>query len=59
MWLDAIEHVRPVPTISTWPEIEDVVDGLLENGVYLGQPPEQVAAKADEQTKELFDRAER
>ena len=59
VWLDAIEHVRPVPTISTWPEVEDVVDGLIENGVYLGQPIDQVAAKADEQTRELFERAER
>ena len=59
VWLDAIEHVRPVPTISTWPEVEDVVDGLIENGVYLGQPTEEVSAKADEQTKELFERAER
>ena len=58
-WLDAIATIRHVPAISTWPEIEDVTDGLLENGMYLGQPPQTVIAEIDRQTRPLFARAER
>ena len=57
-WLDAIATIQHVPTISTWPEIEDVTDGLLENGMYLGQPVEDVIAEIDRKTRPLFERAE-
>ena len=43
VFLDAIPTIRRVPTISTWPEIEDAAEGILENGLYLSQPPEEVA----------------
>jgi len=58
-FLDAIATIRHVPTISTWPEIEDVTDGLLENGMYLGQPVDDVVAEIDRKTRPLFARAER
>jgi multiple sugar transport system substrate-binding protein len=58
VFLDGIENIRRVPTISTWPEIEDVSDGILENGMYLGQPVDRVVAELDEQTRPLFERAE-
>ena len=58
-FLDAIATIQHVPTISTWPEIEDVTDGLLENGMYLGQPPQAVVAEIDRKTRPLFARAER
>ena len=58
-FLDAIATIQHVPTISTWPEIEDVTDGLLENGMYLGQPPQAVIAEIDRKTRPLFARAER
>ena len=58
-WLDAIATIRHVPNISTWPEIEDVTDGLLENGMYLGQPADAVVAEIDRKTRPLFARAER
>jgi multiple sugar transport system substrate-binding protein len=51
--------IQHVPTISTWPEIEDVTDGLLENGMYLGQPVDAVVAEIDRETRPLFARAER
>ena len=38
VFLDAIPTVRQVPTISTWPEIEDVTGGILENALYRGDP---------------------
>jgi multiple sugar transport system substrate-binding protein len=58
-FLDGIATIQHVPTISTWPEIEDVTDGLLENGMYLGQPVEAVVAEIDRKTRPLFARAER
>jgi multiple sugar transport system substrate-binding protein len=58
-FLDAIATIQHVPTISTWPEIEDVTDGLLENGMYLGRPPQTVIAEIDRKTRPLFARAER
>jgi len=59
VFLDGIENIRRVPTISTWPEIEDASEGILENGMYLGQPVEKVIAELDEKTRPLFERAER
>jgi multiple sugar transport system substrate-binding protein len=59
VFLDAIPTIRMVPSISTWPEIEDVAEGVLENGLYLGRPAEEVARKVDRVTRPLFARAER
>ena len=58
IFLDGIKHIRRVPTISTWPEIEDASEGILENGMYLGQPIGKVLAELDEATRPLFERAE-
>jgi multiple sugar transport system substrate-binding protein len=59
VFLDAIPTIRRVPTISTWPEIEDATDGILENGMYLGKPLEQVTRELDEVTRPIFARARR
>ena len=58
VFLDGIETIRRVPTISTWPEIEDASEGILENGMYLGQPVDEVVRDLDEKTRPLFERAE-
>ena len=58
VFLDAIPTIRRVPTISTWPEIEDAAEGILENGLYLSQPPEEVARELERVTKPLFARGE-
>ena len=58
VFLDGIEHIRRVPTISTWPEIEDATAGILENGMYLGRPLDAVLRELDETTRPLFERAE-
>ncbi len=47
-----------MPTVSTWPEIEDVTNGLLENGMYLAQPVDRVVAEIDAKTRPLFARGE-
>jgi multiple sugar transport system substrate-binding protein len=58
VFLDAIEHVRPVPTLSTWPEIEDAVEPILEDAFYKGLSVDQVATRIDAATKPIFARAE-
>ncbi len=58
VFLDAIDTIRRTPTISTWPEIEDVTNGILENGLYRGDRLDDVIIALDEQTRPLFERAE-
>ena len=58
MFLDAIPFARPVPLISTWPEIEDVTSGILENALYRGDRLDDVIRELDEQTRPLFARGE-
>jgi multiple sugar transport system substrate-binding protein len=59
VFLDALDHMRAVPAVSTWPEIEDTAEGILENGLYHGTPAEEVARQLDRATLPLFQRAER
>jgi multiple sugar transport system substrate-binding protein len=59
VFLDGIPTIRRVPTVSTWPEIEDTAEPILENGLYLGQDARRVARQLDRATRPLFARAER
>ena len=59
VFLDGIPTIRHVPTVSTWPEIEDAVEGYLEQGLYEGMEPEAVAQQAIEATTPIFARAQR
>lgn len=60
VFLDNIAYIRAVPPIETWPEIEDVVNALLEEAYYertgRGEAGEMIAAILD-QTQPLFERA--
>jgi multiple sugar transport system substrate-binding protein len=58
VFLDTIPFIRRVPTISTWPEIEDVAGGILEGGFFEGVDVEDVARQLNDQTREIFARAE-
>lgn len=58
VFLDGIPTIRRVPSVSTWPEIEDAAEGILENGLYLGQPVDEVIAELDRVTRPLFARAQ-
>lgn len=58
VFLDAIPVIRRVPSISTWPEIEDRAEQILETGLYQGVPAEEVARRLDEATRPIFARAE-
>ena len=57
VFLDVIPTIRR-PSISTWPEIEDVSEGILENGFYLGTPVDDVVRELDAKTRPLFARGE-
>ncbi|WP_433273731.1 ABC transporter substrate-binding protein [Actinosynnema sp. CS-041913] len=57
VFLDSIPTIKAAPTLSTWPEIEDAANGILENALYYHQPPAEVARRLDEQTAPLFARA--
>jgi len=58
VFLDAIQHIRAVPTISTWPEVEDAAEGILEDAMYKGLPVDEVARRVDEATRPILARAE-
>jgi multiple sugar transport system substrate-binding protein len=58
VFLDTIPAIRRVPTISTWPEIEDASEAILEQGLYRGVPAEEVAKQLVERTAPIFERAE-
>jgi multiple sugar transport system substrate-binding protein len=59
VFLDTIPYIRRVPSISTWPEIEDVSEGIIEFGLYDDVPPSEVLGRLDAATRPLFARAER
>jgi multiple sugar transport system substrate-binding protein len=58
VFLDTIASVRPTPTISTWPEIEDVTGAILEDALYKGLPIDEVVRRLDGETRDLFARGE-
>ena len=59
VFLDTIDAIRRVPNISTWPEIEDASEGILEGGLYENVSPAEVAAQLEARTNGIFARAER
>jgi multiple sugar transport system substrate-binding protein len=58
VFLDAVDTIRRTPTVSTWPEIEDLTNGILENALYRGDPLDQVITALDEQTRPILARGE-
>ncbi len=58
VFLDQIPYLRSVPNISTWPEIEDTANGLLEEAYYGGGSGVEVAVELETQTRDQFARAE-
>lgn len=59
VFLDAIPDIRNTPTISTWPEIEDAADLILEVALWRERKsPEAVVRELDEGTRDAFSRAE-
>jgi multiple sugar transport system substrate-binding protein len=58
VFLEQIPFLRAVPVISTWPEIEDTANGLLEEAYYGGGHAVEVAVELTIQTRDQFARAE-
>ncbi|SCL36645.1 multiple sugar transport system substrate-binding protein [Micromonospora nigra] len=58
VFLDAIPTVRALPTVSTWPEIEDASYGILENAVHRGDRLDDVVRDLDVITRPMFARGE-
>jgi multiple sugar transport system substrate-binding protein len=58
VFLDQIPRLRAVPVVSTWAEIEDVANGILEETYYGGGEALEVAVELTIQTRDLFARAE-
>jgi multiple sugar transport system substrate-binding protein len=58
VFLDQIPRLRAVPAVSTWAEIEDVANGILEEAYYGGGEALEVAVELTIQTRNLFARAE-
>jgi multiple sugar transport system substrate-binding protein len=57
VFLETIPHIRRVPSISTWPEIEDAAEGIIEFGLYDDVPAAEVLGRLDAATRPLFARA--
>ncbi|MGH2641901.1 MAG: ABC transporter substrate-binding protein [Actinomycetota bacterium] len=58
VFVEQIPYLRSVPVISTWPEIEDTVNGLLEEAYYGGGRALEVAIELTRSTRDQFARAE-
>jgi multiple sugar transport system substrate-binding protein len=58
VFLDAIPSIRNVPAISTWPEIEDSVEPMMEEAQYKGESMDGLAREIRQATDPLFARAE-
>jgi multiple sugar transport system substrate-binding protein len=58
VFLDQIPRLRAVPVVSTWAEIEDAANGIIEEAYYGGGEALEVAVELTIQTRDLFARAE-
>jgi multiple sugar transport system substrate-binding protein len=58
VFVEQIPFLRSVPVISTWPEIEDTVNALLEEAYYGGGRALEVAIELTASTRGQFARAE-
>lgn len=58
VFLDTIPVIQQVPSISTWPEIEDASEPILEEGLYGGEATSEIVRELKAKTDPLFARAE-
>lgn len=55
VFLEQIPDLRAVPTIATWPQVEDAVNALLEEAYYEGASALELTIEIDQATRGLFD----
>jgi multiple sugar transport system substrate-binding protein len=58
VFLDQIPALRAVPNVGPWAEIEEVANGLIEEGYYTGAEAAELAREVVTQTQPLFARNE-
>ncbi len=58
VFLDTIPVIRQVPSISTWPEIEDAASPILEEAFYKGEGVPAMVGEIRTATDSIFERAE-
>jgi len=58
VFLDSIPTIQRLPSVSTWPEIEDKANKILEKGFYGKQPATTVAEQLAADCKPIFARAQ-
>ncbi|HEX7222471.1 MAG TPA: sugar ABC transporter substrate-binding protein [Candidatus Limnocylindrales bacterium] len=56
VFIDGIDALRAFPRVSTWPEIEDAADVVIEQGMFGELTLEQVIAQLEERTAAAFAR---
>jgi multiple sugar transport system substrate-binding protein len=57
VFLDAISHIRAVPTVTSWVDVEDNATKLIDQAFYGEISPEQAARDASAQSVALFSAA--
>lgn len=58
VFLETIPIIRRVPNVSTWPEIEDAANALIEDGFFEGAPAQEIVEQLIATTTPIFARAE-
>lgn len=54
VYLDAAPHVRPLPLMTTWPQVEDIVNREIQRAFYGDASVEEAARAAVAATNNLF-----
>lgn len=58
VFLDTIPVIRRVPTVAEWPEIEDAAEPVLEEALYEGATPGEVARELEAATRSIWARVQ-
>ena len=58
VFLDTIPVIQRVPTVPEWPEIEDAAEPVLEEALYEGATPGEVARELDAATRSIWARVQ-
>ena len=54
VYLDAAPQVRSLPAMTTWPQVEDIVNREIQRAFYGDATVEEAARAANEATRDLF-----
>ena len=54
VWLDQLPHVRALPNVAEWNEVESAAEPLVEEWFYGTEPPEALGIEIDIATRPIF-----